>query len=328
MIAATVVLPAVLLTFLTGVEAGPDQPPAAQEPFSSRVERTLRFDDRDRTFLLHDFAGSDIPAPLVIVLHGGGGNAENAVQMTGFDRVAARERFIVAYPDGTRNDRPRGRLGQALRERNLLLTWNAGHCCASAMARRVDDVGFIGAVIDDLTGSGRVDPSRVYVTGMSNGAMLAHRIGRELSRKVAAIAPVVGAVFGDEPAPQAPVSAFIVVGAEDEVVPPQGGPLRLRALLGNASAADRDVAPALAQATYWATHNGCGEGTRRETATSTATDWIACRSGAPVVFHSVKDNGHAWPGGRAGRRGAAEPSTAFDATEEIWDFFASHRRQP
>lgn len=281
------------------------------------AERTLRFDGRDRTYLVHDFAGTSVPAPAVIVLHGGGGNAQNAVRMTGFDRVAARERFVVVYPNGTNAGRVRG---------NQLLTWNAGHCCASAMREDVDDVGFLGAVIDALIASGRVDASRIYVTGMSNGAMLAHRLGRELSRRIAAIAPVVGAVFGDEPPPQAPVPAFIVVGADDRIIPPQGGPLQLRAALGNAPAADRDVAPAIDQAAYWARHNGCGEPVRAETSASARIEWMSCRSGAPVVFHSVKGNGHAWPGGEPGRRGAAEPTRAFDATAGMWAFFKQHHR--
>jgi polyhydroxybutyrate depolymerase len=139
---------------------------------------------------------------------------------------------------------------------------------------------------------------------------------------------VVGAVFGDEPAPRSPVPAFIVVGAEDAVVPPQGGPLQLRAVLGNRSAADRDVAPAIEQARYWARHNGCGEPARSESSASVKTEWRSCRGGTAVVFHSVKDNGHAWPGGRPGREGAAVPTPRFDATAEMWKFFAQFRTSP
>lgn len=277
-------------------------------------ERTLAHGGRQRTYLVHDF-GRGQPAPVVVVLHGGGGNAANAVRMTGFDRVGAREGLVVVYPNGT-----------AGRDRGTLRTWNAGHCCAAAMRNRVDDVGFVGAIIDALVASGRADPSRVYVTGMSNGGMMAHRLGRELSGRIAAIAPVVGAVFGDEAAPQAAMPAFIVVGADDTTVPASGGSLRLPALFGRGSPADHDVAPAMAQATYWARHNGCGDPTRSESPTTVSSAWTDCRSGAPVIFHSVKGNGHAWPGGAAGRRGAATPTTAFDATEEMWSFFARHRR--
>jgi len=249
----------------------------------------------------------------VIVLHGGGGNAANAVQMTGFDRIAQREGLIAVYPDGT-----------SAREGGRFLTWNAGHCCSAAMDAKVDDVGFIAAVIDTLVAEKRTDPSRVYVTGMSNGGMMAHRLGRELSTKIAAIAPVVGAVFGDERPPLAPVPAFIVVGADDRVVPGAGGPLQLRPLLGG-RASDRDVAPASDQAAYWVRANGCGEPARSTTRASTTLEWTGCESGAPVVFHVVTGNGHAWPGGRPGRAAGDRPSAEFDASEAIWTFFKTQQ---
>jgi len=279
------------------------------------AERTMRHGGRERTYLVHDFGRGRAPAPVVIVLHGGGGNAENAVRMTGFDPIAARDGFIVVYPNGTAR-LPRARF----------LTWNAGHCCAAAMEAHVDDVGFIGAIIDALVSNGRANPTRVYVTGMSNGAMMAHRVGRELSTRVAAIAPVVGAVFGDEPPPRTPVPAFIVVGAEDQIVPPGGGPLQLRAILGGQSAADRDVAPAIAQAAYWAGHNGCGEPTRTQGKAISRLEWRHCTSGAPVVYQSVAGNGHAWPGGEPGREGAALPTRDFDASAEMWEFFKTQTR--
>ena len=278
------------------------------------VERSLVHGGRTRTYLVHDVARTT-PAPVVIALHGGGGNADNAVTMTAFDRLAERDGFIAVYPNGT-----------ARRDRRILLTWNAGHCCAAAMEQRVDDVGFIGALIETLVASGRADPSRIYVTGMSNGGMMAHRLGRELSTKIAAIAPVVGAVFGDEPPPLAPMPAFIVVGADDTVVPGAGGPLQLRGLLGNRAAADRDVAPAAAQADYWARHNGCVDPERTTTPAASTVSYTRCASGAPVIFHTVTGNGHAWPGGRAGRRGAAEPTRSFDASEAMWTFFRTQRR--
>src|SRR5688572_9343275 len=59
--------------------------------------------------------------PLVLVLHGGGGNAAYAERMTGFTGKARKEGFIVVYPEGT------GLL------QSMLLTWNAGHCCGYAM---------------------------------------------------------------------------------------------------------------------------------------------------------------------------------------------------
>jgi polyhydroxybutyrate depolymerase len=282
---------------------------------SDSTEQILTHDGRTRTYLVHDFSHGPL-APVVILLHGGGGNADNAVRMTGFDRIAQREGIIAVYPNGIA-----GRSGLPL------LTWNAGHCCAAAMDAHVDDVGFVAAIIDALVARRHADPARIYVTGMSNGGMMTHRIGRELSTKIAAIAPVVGALFGDERPPQAPVAAFIIVGADDHTVPGAGGPLKLRPLLGG-SAADVAVAPAIDQATYWAKANGCGgEPQRRVTSASTALEWTACSSGAPVILHTVAGNGHAWPGGQPGRAGADPPSRSFDASDAMWTFFKAQRRR-
>ena len=264
-------------------------------------------------YLVHDFSRGQ-KAPIVIMLHGGGGNAENGVKMSQFDQIAARERFIAVYPEGTS-------------KRGPLKTWNAGHCCASAIEEKVDDVGFISKVIDTLVASGKADPSRIYVTGMSNGAMMSHRLGRELSGKIAAIAPVVGAVFGDEAPPVAPMPAFIIVGAEDETVPSEGGPLQLRGLLNRKSAADMDVAPAIAAPRYWARANGCGEPKLSQTKASRTMKWTNCPAGADVTYHVVFANGHAWPGGKPGREGGAEPTQAFNASEEMWAFFKAHTRR-
>ncbi len=279
---------------------------------------TLNHDGRERTFLVHDFSGG-VKAPVVIVLHGGGGNPDNAVNMTQFDVVAAREGLIAVYPGGT------GGLAGG-----RILTWNATHCCAYAMRNKVDDVGFVAAIIDKLVAAGRADPARIYVTGMSNGGMLTQRIGRELSGKIAAIAPVVGAVFGDEPPSVGPVPAFIIVGADDHTVPGAGGPLGLRSdtLQGGPPAEDRPVAPAQAQAAYWAKMNGCGASKTSQGPASKTTIWSGCKSGADVVYTLVAANGHAWPGGRPGRAGADEPSKAFNASEEMWAFFKTHRHRP
>ena len=287
---------------------------AARPRTTDPTEQTLTHGGRTRTYLVHDFSRAS-NAPVVIVLHGGGGNAQNAVHMTGFDRIAQREGLIAVYPNGTS-----GRSGLPL------LTWNAGHCCASAMDSRVDDVGFIAAMIDTLVATRRADPARIYVTGMSNGAMMAHRLGRELSTRIAAIAPVVGAVFGDEPPPAAPLPAFIVVGADDRIVPGAGGPLTLRPLLAGGRASDRDVSPAIDQATYWAKANGCGAPERSRTPASTVVRWTRCTTGASVVFHTVTGNGHAWPGGQPGRAAADRPASAFDASDAMWSFFKTRRR--
>jgi polyhydroxybutyrate depolymerase len=289
-------------------------PACGAAPAAEPLE-TLVHDGRTRTALVRDYSGGR-KAPLVLVLHGAGGNAEITARMTRFDEVARREGLIVAYPNGT------GRFA------DRFLTWNAGHCCAYAFREQVDDLGYLSALIDRLVATRSVDPSRVYVTGLSNGGMMAHRAGIFLSDKVAAIAPVIGAVFGDEPPPKRPVPALIVVGADDRIMPGAGGMPGAGLSLpgGRASeAADRPIAPARAQADYWAKADGCRTEAVREEPSATVTTHGGCRGGAEVRFYVVKNNGHAWPGGEAARPEADRPTQAFDATEVIWDFFRRHR---
>lgn len=247
--------------------------------------------------------------PLVLVLHGGGGNAFNAERMTGFSDKAQAQGFIVAYPEGT------GRFN------GKLLTWNAGHCCGYAMKNRTKDVDFIGTLIDKLLAEYPVDPRRVYVTGMSNGGMMTHRLGIELSHKVAAIAPVVATVFGDEVRPRHPVSAIMINGMLDESVPYQGGTPGGR----YADAWDGAPAkPALEQAGFWANVNGCVKEPAKLDRGRFVLWRYRCPVGKAVEIYLVKDNGHAWPGGQKGSHRGDAPSSALSATDVIWEFFETH----
>lgn len=286
---------------------------AGAEPAST--VSVLTHDGVRRTYVVRaprDLTRSSAPLPVVVVLHGGGGNAANAEKMTGFTELVERERIIVVYPEGT-----------SKRARVRLLTWNAGHCCGHAMEARVDDVGFIDAMLDAVAAAHPVDATRIYATGMSNGAMMTHRLGRELSHRFAAIAPVVGAVFGDEPNAKGPVSALMINGLLDKSVPAQGGPT------GGRSAREWDgtpTAPNLAQGAYWAGANGCGTTPQMSERGSVITWRYVCPAGHAAELLQLRDNGHAWPGGERGSRLGDKPSTAIDATEVMWTFFKEHPR--
>lgn len=274
--------------------------------------QTLLHDGIERHYLVRTPAEPVLRAgglPLVLVLHGGGGNAENAERMTGFSVKARREGFIVVYPEGT------GRF------RQKLLTWNAGHCCGYAMEHRADDVGFIRALIGRLVQEYPIDPKRIYVTGMSNGGMMAHRLGRELPDQVAAIAPVVATVFGDEPKADYPVSALMLNGMLDKAVPYAGGAPGGRF---NDSWDGVPAKPALDQGAYWASTNSCaGEAATRDH--GSYIHWqYSCPAGKAVELYLLKDNGHAWPGGQKGSRRGDTPGQSLNATELIWEFFAAH----
>jgi polyhydroxybutyrate depolymerase len=250
---------------------------------------------------------SSAPIPVVLVLHGGGGSAANAERMTGFTALVERERVLVVYPDGSSRAGP-------------LHTWNAVHCCAYAMERNVDDVGFVNALLDQLAAEYPVDPKRVFATGMSNGAMMSHRLARELPHRIAAIAPVVGALFGDEPPARGPVPMLAFNGALDSLIPPAGGGEGR----GGRGFDGMRTTPVEEQGTYWARANGCGSTPQvSERGVLRHLRW-PCPPGRSVELYLVADNGHAWPGGQRGSTRADGPSRAINATEAMWAFFRAH----
>jgi polyhydroxybutyrate depolymerase len=277
-------------------------------------------DDLGRHTLVHDgierhyyvtvppeVADGDERVPMVIVLHGGGGNGINAMEMTGFADKAIEEGFIAVFPEGT---------GQT-----VLLTWNAGHCCGYAMHSNVDDVGFVADLIDALVADYPVDPDRVYVTGMSNGAMMTHRLGIELSDRIAAIAPVVGGLFGDEEVPPSPVSAIVINGVLDRSLPVEGG---MTEGVFPGAWDGTPLMPAAYQGEFWAAADGCDPAPEATEEPAFTLTHYACPDGLAVDYYLVNDNGHAWPGGVQGTRFGDVPTTAINATDVIWDFFRQH----
>ena len=144
---------------------------------------TLQHNGRDRRYVLFVPKVSPLKSgkmALVFVFHGGGGNAEHAIETTRMHKLAAREGFIVVYPEGT---------GREVM-RKFMATWNAGVCCGDAARENVDDIGFISKLIDTLARDYPVDLTRVYATGLSNGGALSYRLACELTDKIAAVAPV------------------------------------------------------------------------------------------------------------------------------------------
>src|SRR4051812_40864226 len=149
------------------------------------------------------------PIPLLLALHGGGGDGNSMIKLTNgeFNRLADEHNFMVCYPDG------------------IAKKWNDGRFQA-LRGRSVDDVGFIAGLIDSLAGGYAVDVEHVFVTGMSNGGHMAYRLACDLYDQIAGIAPV-AALMPDnlEQAckPPRPMPVLIIAGTDDTLVPYRGG---------------------------------------------------------------------------------------------------------
>jgi polyhydroxybutyrate depolymerase len=186
----------------------------------------------------------------------------------------------------------------------------------------VDDVGFIRALIDELVKARGIDPKRVYATGMSNGGMMTYRLGCELSDKIAAIAPVAGALNVENCAPTNPVSVIIFHGTADEHVLYNGGePIRK---VDVHRRVDKPVSYALS---FWVTRDGCTATPQRsEKGNICVQIYSGGTDGAEVALYTVNGGGHAWPGGEAYLLGA-EPTREISATDLMWDFFVRHPKK-
>lgn len=274
------------------------------------IEHNLLFQGQLRSYRLHlpDAGTPGVALPLVMALHGGGGNARNIERTSGLSDIADREGFAVVYPNGS------GRL------RHALLTWNAGNCCGRALDEQADDVGFLNAVLDDVIRRQPIDSRRIYVTGMSNGGMMAYRFGCEAAGRLAAIAPVAGAM-NVACAPAVPLSVIAFHGAADQHVLYEGGsPGKNR---DSHSRVDTAVKDTMA---FWRTFNGCAAHAVETEAEVTTDIWSNCRAGTAVELNTLEGFGHAWPGGRQGSPRGDDPTSSIEASEVMWQFFSRHRR--
>ena len=173
---------------------------------SDDLRGKMLVDARQRTYDLHvptNYDGTK-DAPLLIALHGRLGTGSDQQRRGHLDRLGDEFGFLVVYPDGLQRSRADGR-GATPSDKS-----------------DVDDVKFISALIDTLESKYKVDRSRIYATGMSNGGFMTGRLACDLSDRIAAVA-IVGASISENVAadchPAKPVSALIIQGSEDPLVP-------------------------------------------------------------------------------------------------------------
>jgi polyhydroxybutyrate depolymerase len=271
--------------------------------------RRLTHDNRERSYILY-VPGSinwSQPVPVVLVFHGGTGNAESAIRMSGFNAVADQNGFIVVYPNGT------GRLSD-----DKLLTWNGGGCCGYSQQKNVDDVGFVRAIVSDLQSLTDIDPKRIYASGMSNGGILSQRLACEAADVFAAVAPVAGTLNFSPCNPSQPISVIEFHGTGDQHIPYDGG-------FGPKSLVDVNFASVKDSVNFWTSFNKCASQPQADSVGDVQHEvWTSCTASASVELYTIIDGGHAWPGGVAGRTDADQPTQTVSASQLIWEFFSAH----
>ena len=293
--------------------------PAWSSPNTSVA--SISVDGTQRTYLLHTPSTLDKqnPAPLLIALHGGLGNGRKMVKLTqgGLNALAQERGFLVVYPEGKEKHWNDGRQGE-----------ETGY---SAHKNSIDDVGFISALIDKLVAEWNLDARRIYVTGMSNGSMMSHRLACDLSHKITAIAAVAGNLprrYLTDCKPSRPLSVLVISNDRDPLMPYSGG--HVTGPFGHKKLGQ--VLSATETTAFWSSHNRCspspvvthltdrdkqdGTKVRKET-------YPNCTQDTEVIHYAIENGGHTWPGGRQylGEWLIGKTSRDINANQIIWHFF-------
>jgi len=300
-------------------------------PHSGSYVFTFKFDGIQRDYRLHvpPAASEGQPLPLVLNLHGATQNAQLEEITSDMDPNADMNGYLVAYPNGTRISKV---LTPDPVAKNAQYGWNAGQCCGLPVTKHVNDVGFLLKVIANIAARTPVDLRRVYMTGISNGGMMAYAMASEASGHFAAISSVSGQVEIPVIHPTRAVPTMEFHSVNDPIAKFDGTPNTKNPLLRLSVMQGID---------QWVKADGCNAkphtgativgaaGSISAGETATPITYTDCRSGAEVALWRFTGSGHVWPGSTLNTgpeknwilAGVGRGIVLVDANETMWQFF-------
>jgi polyhydroxybutyrate depolymerase len=268
----------------------------------------------DRFYLLttpkeHD---GKTPLPLVVDFHGLLEGAVVHAKNSQLAPFAQSHGFVVAMPNGS---------GTPV------------HWIVTNDRKGNPDLVFVDAVLDQIEAQECIDTSRVYATGLSNGAFISSTIGCTMNDRFAAIAPVSGLTFGSGCKPGRHVPVLTFHGELDPILLFNGG---IGDVLGSILGGKKPVAQELPKAQLdgdgypknvrtWAKSNGCqAEPTDSDLTPTVMLRTYSCPADGATEFVILKDGGHTWPGTQFSKgleRIMGPTDESIDANTIIWKFF-------
>jgi polyhydroxybutyrate depolymerase len=284
----------------------------------SSAPATISIDGVSRDYRLFRPASAlGRPVPLVFMLHGATGTAAQIEEYIGLSAVAAREGFVVVYPQG---------IGRG---------WNdarAGKSRLALNASSADDVGLLNRLTDELVNKGIADRERVYLAGLSNGGFMAMRMACEVPERFAAFAPLIASApltAADACRPKRPLPVLLINATDDGLVK-----------FSSAAAAAQGNFGAVELAAFWGDRNGCKGFTDEllpdidlgDKSTITARRFTGCPANGAVELLSVNGGGHQPPSRGKVRdypllRGIlGVRNHDIDTAETMWAFFKRQSR--
>lgn len=244
--------------------------------------------------------------PLIILLHGYGGDGRLEELYLGLDRLVSARGVLLAAPTGTL-------------DLDGKTFWNATDGCCNFYSSSVDDVGYLRGLISEISADYNVDRRRVFVIGHSNGGFMAYRLACEAAPEIAAVVSIAGATWDapDRCAPSTPVSILEIHGNQDlDVLYPGGSNQAPRGTSPPYPGAEQTVKT-------WASYDGC-EATRVAAGTadldsslpgpeSVVSRHEACPAGVDVELWTIDGGSH-----------IPTFSTSFPGS--LWRWLAAHPR--
>lgn len=178
--------------------------------------------------------------PLVIALHGYGGDRDNVPNYFSLARNVDDKDFVLVAPDGNKD-----LLGSQF--------WNATDACCDGFNSGVDDHAYVRGLIQEAKQRFNIDGGRVYVVGYSNGGFMSYRMACESADIVTGIFTLAGATYKNvmDCNPSRPVAVFQLHGTADQTIRYTGG---------TAYPGGSQHPGAVETVQHWASYNGCDPG--------------------------------------------------------------------
>lgn len=258
---------------------------------TSQVFAQSSFEERGYgIFIPSTYSEDSEPMPLVIALHGFGGEWRNFSRTTGLIPAAERYGFIVAFPNG------------------YLSQWNDG----SIGDHYEDDVEILLELIEFVAESHSIDRERIYLVGFSNGGTMVFRAACDAPNIFAGIASIGGTMRrAQQCEEEAATSVLIIHGTGDTVVPFAGGN-------GRYTVPDT--------ANFWLELNQCSQGNVPDYDPTRFRQGVAayyhteCANGHQVLMYIIEGMSHTWPGATEYVRSEI-PDSRIHSILIIWGFF-------
>lgn len=263
-----------------------------------RAEYAFEHDGIERRFLIYIPTAHAPGRALVVVLHGGGGNARQMFSQHPLENAADQRGVVIIAAQGTPQDGA-----------TTSFEWNG----QVSLDGGVDDTGYLERVIIGVTESLAIDPTRRYMAGFSGGASMTVRFGAERSELLAAIATFAGKVglsvaggpFEFPPQPTTPISVQLTYGTLD---PNYAGELK----------GDIQATSARAGIDWWVGVLGCATTPQTEIEVVITRDTFTCPDGNVVRMNTVEGMGHTWP---------ERPDDEVAGTKLVLDFLTDKVKQ-